>query len=37
MLIKTCFDIDATIEATAALSEPPERGKKNPLAPDLLK
>jgi hypothetical protein len=29
--------MEATIAATEALSAPPERGKKKPLAPDLLK
>jgi hypothetical protein len=37
MLFKRILAILATIALTEALSAPPERGKKYPLAPDLLK
>jgi hypothetical protein len=37
MLLKTIFAIDATIAATAELSAPPDKGRKNPLAFDRLK
>ena len=35
--LKILLAIDAMIAATAALSAPPLKGKKNPLARDLLR
>ena len=37
ILSKTILAILATIADVGALSAPPDKGKKNPLAPDLLR